>query len=204
MPAARTLTKAQETKLARLLKQGMPRNQIAKELKLPPSTLGDMLKRRAAQAVADGVADPAGTPFASGEDTATAQAHAAGMADEDYRADEEPPDVDQGITAILPADEPATAVAAPEVPVQAAASAQEVPLHLVQEVVDLWPDLKRMLAWWQDRERALQEPAEPLERVTYHVARKWIEAVRREADQTGESYASVVNRAFALYFTRET
>src|SRR5215471_20242888 len=65
MPAARTLTKAQETKLARLLKQGMPRNQIAKELKLPPSTLGDMLKRRAAQAVADGVADPAGTTFAS-------------------------------------------------------------------------------------------------------------------------------------------
>ena len=199
MPAARTLTKAQETKLARLQKQGMPRNQMAKELHIPASTLGDILRRRAAQAVADGIADPTGTLSVSGEETATAKVQADGVADEDYRADEAP-EVDQGTPAILPADEPATVVEAPEVPMQAAASSQEVPLNLVQELVDLWPDLKRMLAWWQDRERALQEPAEPLERVTYHVARKWIEAVRREADQTRESYAAVVNRAFAQYF----
>ena len=41
---------------------------------------------------------------------------------------------------------------------------------------------------------------EKLERVTYHVALQWIEAVRREADFTGESYAAVVNRAFANIF----
>jgi hypothetical protein len=46
----------------------------------------------------------------------------------------------------------------------------------------------------------LHEPPEKLERVTYHVAPKWIEAVRREADLTGESYAAVVNRAFTQYF----
>jgi hypothetical protein len=39
-----------------------------------------------------------------------------------------------------------------------------------------------------------------LERVTYHVAPTWIEAVKREADLTGESYAAIVNRAFAQYF----
>jgi len=55
-----------------------------------------------------------------------------------------------------------------------------------------WPSIQRMLAWWQDRERALQEPTGPLERVTYHIAPRWIAAVRREADLTGETLASVL------------
>ena len=54
-----------------------------------------------------------------------------------------------------------------------------------------------MLDWWRVRQQELQAPAEKLERVTYHVAPKWIEAVRREADLADESYAAVVNRAFA-------
>ena len=44
-----------------------------------------------------------------------------------------------------------------------------------------------------------RSPWEALERVTYHVAPRWIEAVRREADLSGESYAAVVNRAFREY-----
>ena len=60
-----------------------------------------------------------------------------------------------------------------------------------------------MLAWWLQRHQDAQESPAKLERVTYHVAPKWIEAVRREADVTGESYAAVVNRAFAQYFAGE-
>ena len=72
--------------------------------------------------------------------------------------------------------------------------------HLAEALTTAWPALQRLLSWWRDREQAAQEPAEKLERVTYHVAPKWIEAVRREADLSGESYAAVVNRAFARYF----
>jgi hypothetical protein len=57
-----------------------------------------------------------------------------------------------------------------------------------------------MVAWWRERQQYAQEPTEKLERVTYQVALKWIEAVRREADLTGESDAAVVDRAFAQYF----
>jgi hypothetical protein len=72
--------------------------------------------------------------------------------------------------------------------------------HYLPGLVD---ELKAMLGWWRQRQQSAQQPTEKLERVTYHVAPKWIEAVRREADLTGESYAGVVNRAFAQYFTRE-
>ena len=72
--------------------------------------------------------------------------------------------------------------------------------ELVEVLTTAWPDLGEMLVWWRDRRQSAQEPPEKLERATYHVAPRWIEAVRREADLTGESYAAVVNRAFAQYF----
>jgi hypothetical protein len=71
---------------------------------------------------------------------------------------------------------------------------------LVAALTAAWPDLRHLLDWWRERHQHIQEPTEKLERVTYHVAPKWIEAVRREADTTGDSYAAVVNRAFATYF----
>jgi hypothetical protein len=61
----------------------------------------------------------------------------------------------------------------------------------------------QILTWWRDRQRLVQDAAAPerqLERQTYHVEKRFIEAVRREADLTGESYAAIVNRAFAQYF----
>ena len=73
------------------------------------------------------------------------------------------------------------------------------PQH-VQALTAAWPDLLRMLAWWRSRQQSTTEPTEKLERVTYHVAPRWIEAVRREADITGDSYAAVVNRALKQYF----
>ena len=61
-------------------------------------------------------------------------------------------------------------------------------------------DLQDLLAWWRTRQQAINEPAEKLERATYHIRPRWIEAVRREADLTGDSYAAVVDRAFRQYF----
>ena len=117
---------------------------------------------------------------------------------------EAPAAVTPDAVSILPVEEP-SALDITEVHYTAEEGPQEVYLSPpLQEMTVAWPIIQRMLAWWQDRERALQEPTEPLERVTYHVSPRWIAAVRREADQTGESYAAVVNRAFALYFTRET
>lgn len=77
--------------------------------------------------------------------------------------------------------------------------------QLADELCAAWPELQDLLAWWRARHQGAQAPREKLERVTYHVAPRWIEAVKREADRSGESYAAVVNRAFALYFNqRET
>jgi hypothetical protein len=76
----------------------------------------------------------------------------------------------------------------------------ELSPQLAEALTAAWPELQHMLDWWRARQQHLQEPLEKLERVTYHVAPKWIEAVKREADVTGESYAAVVNRAFASYF----
>jgi hypothetical protein len=60
-----------------------------------------------------------------------------------------------------------------------------------------------MLTWWRARQQQGQDadaPERKLERQTYHVEQRFIAAVKREADLTGESYAAVVNRAFAQYF----
>jgi hypothetical protein len=79
----------------------------------------------------------------------------------------------------------------------------ELSPQLVEALTTAWPELQQMLAWWRDRQRLVQDAAVPerqLERQTYHVEKRFIEAVRREADLSGESYAAIVNRAFAQYF----
>lgn len=83
-------------------------------------------------------------------------------------------------------------------------SSGSIPPQLAQDLTAAWPDLQDLLAWWRERQRSTQEPSAKLERVTYHVAPAWIEAVRREADLSGESYAAVVNRAFAQYFSHRS
>jgi hypothetical protein len=79
--------------------------------------------------------------------------------------------------------------------------------ELVEELTAVWPEIHIMLMWWRDRQRLVQDAATPerqLERQTYHIEKRFIEAVRHEADLTGESYAAVVNRAFAQYFTAKS
>lgn len=105
-------------------------------------------------------------------------------------------EVHQGIPAV-PAPGPPQGDQGP--PPEGALSPQ-----LVEALTTAWPELQQMLAWWRIRRQQQHEPAEKLERVTYHVAPTWIEAVKREADLTGESYAAIVNRAFAQYFAAKS
>ena len=74
---------------------------------------------------------------------------------------------------------------------------------LASELAAIWPDLQALAHWWQERQHLAQQEETPdrqLVRQTYHIEQRYIEAVRRESDRTGESYAAVVNRAFARYF----
>jgi hypothetical protein len=74
---------------------------------------------------------------------------------------------------------------------------------LLEELAALWPELQAIAHWWQERQILAQQddaPDRKLTRQTYHVEQRYIDAVKREADRTGESHAAVVNRAFAHYF----
>jgi hypothetical protein len=74
---------------------------------------------------------------------------------------------------------------------------------LAAELTAAWPDLQALAHWWHERQRLAQQDETPdrqLVRQTYHIEQRSIDAVRREADRTGESYAAVVHRAFARYF----
>jgi hypothetical protein len=75
--------------------------------------------------------------------------------------------------------------------------------QLAAELTAAWPDLQALAQWWHERQWLAQQDETPdrkLVRQTYHIEQRYIDAVRREADRTGESYAAVVNRAFARYF----
>ena len=66
-------------------------------------------------------------------------------------------------------------------------------------------ELLELLVWWRARKRALQtadNPEQETERKTYHVQKRYIEAIQRAADLEHVSIMEIVNRAFAHYFNR--
>ena len=78
--------------------------------------------------------------------------------------------------------------------------------HLTADLAAAWPELQALLAWWRERHELVEQAGAPeraLQRQTYHVEKRFIEAIRREADLQGLTYAAVVNRAFAQYFAGE-
>ena len=68
--------------------------------------------------------------------------------------------------------------------------------------MDAWEDLKEMQAWWRARKRALQtkHSHQETQRQTYHVEKRYIEAITRAADLEGVSIMEIVNRAFRQFF----
>src|SRR5438874_1847240 len=107
-----------------------------------------------------------------------------------------PPEASYSFPTPPGADEPEVAPRAPSPPAALSPA-------LAADLTAAWPDLQALAHWWQERHRLAQEddtPERKLVRQTYHIEQRYIEAVRRESDRTGESYAAVVNRAFARYF----
>jgi len=72
-------------------------------------------------------------------------------------------------------------------------------------VIGLIPVLQELAAWWQSRKDALTQACDTTqetERITFHVERRWIEAIRRQADLDGLTITQVVNAAFRQHFER--
>ena len=52
-------------------------------------------------------------------------------------------------------------------------------------VIGLIPALQEIVAWWEGRKATLEQAndaSRETERTTFHVERRWIEAIRRQAD----------------------
>jgi hypothetical protein len=72
-------------------------------------------------------------------------------------------------------------------------------------VIGLIPVLQELAAWWQSRKDALTQACDTTqetERITFHVERRWIEAIRRQADLDGLTITQVANAAFRQHFER--
>jgi hypothetical protein len=64
-------------------------------------------------------------------------------------------------------------------------------------------ELAELRQWWRDRQAALHEASDAsrqTERTTYHIERRWVEAIRRQSDLDDWTYTQVVNEAFRQYF----
>jgi response regulator of citrate/malate metabolism len=64
-------------------------------------------------------------------------------------------------------------------------------------------DLQEMLAWWRERKRSLQsheDTEQETQRQTYHVQKRYIEAIKRASDLERVSITEIVNRAFSQFF----
>jgi transcriptional regulator with XRE-family HTH domain len=75
--------------------------------------------------------------------------------------------------------------------------------HLPDEIITAWSEVQEMLEWWRTRKRALVTEADTdqeTERKTYHVQKRYIEAIERASDLEHVSITEIVNRAFKQFF----
>jgi hypothetical protein len=75
-----------------------------------------------------------------------------------------------------------------------------------EKLLTLVPALEELTAWWQERKATLAkatDTTQETERMTFHVERRWIEAIRRQADLDGLTITEVVNQAFRQHFKGE-
>jgi hypothetical protein len=83
---------------------------------------------------------------------------------------------------------------------------QNTEAHIMQEIIESWDDLKALLDWWKERKRApriTRNAEQETQRQTYHVQKRYIEAIRRASDLERVSISEIVNRAFGQYLNRE-
>jgi hypothetical protein len=74
---------------------------------------------------------------------------------------------------------------------------------ILRELTESWDDLKALLVWWKERKRApsiARDADRETQRQTYHVQKRYIEAIKRAADLERVSIMEIVNRAFRKFF----
>jgi hypothetical protein len=67
-------------------------------------------------------------------------------------------------------------------------------------------DLCELVDWWQAKREALphaQEASCKMERVSFDVEQRWLEARRRHAERDGTTITQVVNQAFQAFFAEK-
>ena len=77
---------------------------------------------------------------------------------------------------------------------------------ILHEIIASWDDLKAMLEWFKERKRVprIAEDAEhETQRQTFHVQKRYLDAIRRASDIERVSITEIVNRALGYYFNRE-
>jgi hypothetical protein len=70
-------------------------------------------------------------------------------------------------------------------------------------LISMITDLTELVTWWQERKATLlqaHDASRETERTTFHVERRWVEAIRRQADLDHLTITQVVNKAFRRYF----
>ena len=74
---------------------------------------------------------------------------------------------------------------------------------LLQELRTVRDDLTQLVDWWRARQAFFdraQDPAWETKLKTYHVARPYIDMIKRQADLECTTITEIVNRAFAQFF----
>ena len=98
-----------------------------------------------------------------------------------------------------------------EVPAQASASASGNGVPVVDtgqltpaEAEAVRTDFWELIEWWRERklQRVYESTPRETARQTYHVEKRYIRLIHREAEAEGVSITEVVNRAFRAYFDK--
>src|SRR5262249_32573790 len=74
---------------------------------------------------------------------------------------------------------------------------------LLQELRTVRDDLTQLVEWWRARQTFFdraQDPAWETALKTYHVARPYIDLIKRQADLECTTQTEIVNRAFQQFF----
>jgi hypothetical protein len=82
----------------------------------------------------------------------------------------------------------------------------EAPPPAETQLITLIPTLQELAAWWEDRKVTLaksSDASQETDRATFHVEKRWIEAIRRQADLDHLTITQLVNRAFQSFFTHQ-
>lgn len=61
-------------------------------------------------------------------------------------------------------------------------------------------DLRDIITWWHLRKTLASKGATQRRRITYHLAPRWIDVIREEAEKTGETQGDILDRALQFYF----